>query len=108
MTLDPAGTFIIGRMGRIEDVDDRACTLLGYSLSELRALHGSELIPPPDRAAVAVSLDRMRRGELKRRQGRLMRKDGTTIAVYVTAHRCGGEQITLTVHLVPESPSTPS
>ena len=100
MTSEPAGTFVIGRMGRIEDVDDRACALLGYSLSELRALHGSQLIPPQDRAAVAVSMDRMRRGEIKRRRGRLLRKDGTAIAVEVTAHRDGGEQLTLIVHLV--------
>jgi PAS domain S-box-containing protein len=101
MMIDPAGTFVIGHMGRIEDVDDRACTLLGYSLAELRALHGSQLIPPPDRAAVAVSLDRMRRGEVNRRRGRLLRKDGTAIPVEVTAHRGRGEQLTLTVQLVP-------
>jgi|SRR5579862_662552 len=101
MTVDPAGTFVIGRMGRIEDVDDRACTLLGYSLSELRALHGSQLIPPQDRAAVAVSLDRMRRGEVKRRRGWLLRKDGSTIPVEVTADHGGGEQLTLTIHLLP-------
>ncbi len=102
MTMDPAGTFLIGRMGRIEDVDDRACALVGYSLSELRALHGSQLIPPQDRASVAVSLDRMRRGELKRRRGWLLRKDGTRIPVEVTVHRGAGEQITLTVHVVGE------
>ena len=105
MTMDPAGTFVIGRMGRIEDVDDRACTLLGYSLSEFRALHGSQLIPPQDRASVAVSLDRMRRGELKRRRGWLLRKDGTTIPVEVTVDRSGGEQMTLTVHVVAEGAS---
>jgi PAS domain S-box-containing protein len=100
MTMEPAGTFVIGRMGRIEDVDDRACALLGYSLSELRALHGSQLIPPQERAAVAVSMDRMRRGEVKRQRGRLLRKDGTTIPVDVTVERNGGEQITLVVHVV--------
>ena len=87
-------------MGRIEDVDDRACTLVGYSLAELRELHGSQLILPEDRAAVAVSLDQMRRGELDRRRGRLLRKDGTTIPVEVTVHRSSREQITLTIHLI--------
>jgi len=100
MMVDPPGTFVIGRMNRIEDVDDRACALVGYSLGELRALHGSQLIPPQDRAAVAVSLDRMRRGEEERRHGHLLRKDGTTIPVEVTARRGVGDQLTLIVHLL--------
>jgi len=94
---DPSFTFVIGRMGRIEDVDDVACRFLGYSLSELRALHGSQLVLPAERAAVAVSIDRMRRGEIDQRRGRLLRKDGTAIPVEVTAHHRAGEQLTLVV-----------
>ena len=96
-TQQPSLTFVIGHMGRIEDVDDTACTLLGYSLAELRGLHGSQLILPEDRALVAVSLDRMRRGEIDRRRGRIVRKDGTPIQVEVTAQRRVGDQLTLIV-----------
>src|SRR5438876_11513173 len=100
MTTEPSRTFVIGHMGRIEDVDDTACTLLGYSLAELRGLHGSRLILAEERARVAVSLDRMRRGEIERRRGRIVRKDGTPVPVEVTAERRAHGQLTLVVRLL--------
>ena len=80
-----AGVFVIGATGTIEDVDAAACALVGYSRDELVGLHGSELIPLAARPATAVSIDRMRRGEIARRQGRLRRKDGAVILVEVSA-----------------------
>jgi PAS domain S-box-containing protein len=80
------GTVVVSRLSRIEEVDDGACELLGYSRAELLAMHGADLVPPEERPAVAVSLDGMRRGTISERPGRLLRKDGTTIAVTVHAH----------------------
>ena len=57
-------TIIVNRLGTIEDVDDAACTLLGYSKQELVGLHGSDLIPASAQPATAVTIDRMRLGEL--------------------------------------------
>jgi PAS domain S-box-containing protein len=95
-----AATFLIGSTGRITDVNDDACRLLGYSRSELRALHGSQLVPAAERGVVAVSLDRMWRGEVERRSGWLLRKDRTAIFVDVTAHPSTSEELTLVVELV--------
>ena len=92
-----AATFIIGTTGRIGDADDASCRLRGYSLSELQVLHGSRLVPTAERRAVAVSLDRMWRGEVERRSGWLLRKDRTVVFVDVTAHGSTSEELTLVV-----------
>ena len=87
-------------MGRIEDADDSACRLLGYSHDEMRELHGSQLVPPGERPAVAVSLDRMRRGEIDQRRGRLVRKDGTVLEVDVSAEWLSDDRLALVVRPV--------
>ena len=66
-------------------MDDGACALVGYSGAELLQLHGSELVLPEDRPAVATSVDRMRRGTLEWRQGRLVHKDGSVVPIEVSA-----------------------
>lgn len=97
MTTRAPATFVIGPLGRIEDADDGACHLLGYSRAELCTLHGSQLIPPAERAGVAVSLDRMRHGEIERREGRLLRKDGATVRVEVRATPLEGGRLRLAI-----------
>ena len=78
-------TFVIGRLGVIEDVNDAACMLLGYSRAELLRLHGVELVVPEDQVRVGLSVEQMRRGEAEQRRGRLVRKDGSIISVEVRA-----------------------
>jgi PAS domain S-box-containing protein len=95
-----AATFVVGTTGQIKHADAAACRLLGYSLSELQSLHGSQLVPPAERGAVAVSLDRMWRGEVERRSGWLLRKDRAAIFVDVSAHRHTSEELTLIVEPV--------
>ena len=92
-----AATFVIGRLGQIEDVDDAACTLLGYRYPELVQLHGADVVPPDARPMTAATIDRMRRGEARGARGRLMRKDGTTLHVDVTARCLPQGQLVLTV-----------
>jgi PAS domain S-box-containing protein len=81
----PDATVVVGPRGFIEDADDGACRLLGYSRAELVGLHGSELVPRDAQAATAASIDRMRRGDFALANGRLIRKGGEEIAVQVSA-----------------------
>jgi len=95
--VSPDATFIIGPLDSIEDVDDAACKLLGYSRPELLEMHGSELVPTERHGPTAVSLDRMRRGDLKFRVGVLKRKDGMILTVAVRARVLGAGRLQLTV-----------
>ena len=91
------GRVVVGRRGIIEDVDAGGCALLGYAREDVIGLHGSELIPVEARPATAASLDRMRLGEINRREGRVLRRDGTTLGVDVTARRMAGGRLTLSL-----------
>jgi PAS domain S-box-containing protein len=91
------GRVVVGRRGIIEDVDAGGCALLGYAREDVIGLHGSELIPVEARPATAASLDRMRLGEINRREGRVLRRDGTAVGVDVTAHRMAGGRLTLSL-----------
>ena len=95
------GTFVVGPLGTIEGVDEGACRLLGYTEDQLVGLHGSELIPPEARASTAVSLDRMRRDELAINNGRMVRRDGSTFAVEVSARPLGQGRLELCVRPLP-------
>lgn len=83
--MTPNALIWVGPRGMIEDVDTQACELLGYVRADLIGIHGSELIPIENHSATAASLDRMRLGEVTRRTGRVLRSDGTTVDVEVTA-----------------------
>jgi PAS domain S-box-containing protein len=87
------GRIVVGRLRAIEEVDDGACALLGYTPEELLRMHGADLVPDAERPAVAVSLDRMQEGALASREGRIVRKDGTVVAVEVQARPLPGERL---------------
>jgi len=87
----------VGRFGIIDDVDDAACALLGYAKAELIGLHGSELIAPEARPATAVSIDRMRRGELSSLQGQVRCKDGLRLRVDVSVRRLPADRLEFTL-----------
>ena len=75
----------VGPRDMIEEADPVACELLGYTRADLVGIHGSELVPLEDHASTAASLDRMRLGEVVRRNGHVLHSDGTVLAVEVTA-----------------------
>ena len=79
------GRIIVNARDVIEDVDSSVCTLLGYAKEEIIGMHGSELVPLDAHAATAVSLDRMRHGEVTDRPGRLRHRNGAVLDVHVTA-----------------------
>jgi PAS domain S-box-containing protein len=87
--MDPSSPLwaklVIGRFGLVEDADERACELFGYGRAELLGMHGADLVPPDQQPAVAVSVERMREGELTARIGTILRKDGTVVSVEVAA-----------------------
>lgn len=87
----------MGPFGRIEDVDEGACALLGYTRYELLALHGADLVSAAERPSVAVAVNEMRLGTIAQRQGRLLRKDGSTITVDVTGRPLGEGRVELCV-----------
>ena len=95
--LSEDATFVIGPFDSIEDADAAACKLLGYSRAELLQMHGSELVPVERHGATAVSLDRMRGGNINFRVGVLRRKDGVTLSVSVRAQVLGAGRLRLTV-----------
>ncbi len=101
------GTVIVSRFGIIEDADDDACALLGYSKTELVGLHGSELVPPEARPSTAVAIDRMRRGDISFEQGRLQRKDGSVFSVEVSVRKLPNARLALTLRWRGDRPPTP-
>ena len=87
-------TVIVNRLGTVEDVDDAACALLGYSREELLGLHGSDLIPADAQPATAVAIDRMLLGEIPlQRHGRVRRKDGSVLGVDVRTQILPNERL---------------
>jgi len=92
-----SATIVIGPRDTIEEVDEGACELLGYSAAELVGMHGSDLVPSERHARTAVSLDRMRRGQLAFREGNLRRKDGVILDVTVEARVLPGARMILSV-----------
>jgi PAS domain S-box-containing protein len=89
--------FVIGPYGIIEGADDAATELLGYATDEILGQHGSLLVPRNAQPATAVTIDRMRRGELDRRAGRLVRRDGTVVTVEVRSRPLPDGRLALVV-----------
>ena len=75
--------------------------MLGYTRYELLALHGADLVSAAERPSVAVAVNEMRLGTISQRQGRLLRKDGSTITVDVTGRPLGEGRVELCVVEVP-------
>jgi len=91
-------TIVVNRLGTVEEVDEGACTLLGYSKGELVGLHGSELIPTEAQPATAASIDRIRLGELPAaQQGLLQCKDGSVLSVEVHVQTCPNDRLAFSI-----------
>ena len=91
------GVVVVGPSGLIEDVDVVVCDLLGYTRAEVVGVHGADLIPEAARPKTAVSVDRMRRGELSARTGTMRRKDGSLVAVDVERRSVAGGRLVLAI-----------
>jgi PAS domain S-box-containing protein len=93
----PDATFVAGPLGIIEDVDEGGCRLLGYPREAIVGMHGAELIPHDARPRTAVTLDRMRRGELGVRRARMLCSDGGEVVVEVSGRQLAGGRLELTL-----------
>jgi hypothetical protein len=60
-------------------------------------MHGTDLVPVERHGRTAVSLDRMRDGEITSREGVLKRKDGVVLTVAVEARVLAAGRLLLTV-----------
>jgi PAS domain S-box-containing protein len=92
-----SGTLVVGPLGIVEAADRQACELLGYARAELVGMHGSELVPPSDRPLTAVTLDRMRLGQVTSRQAFVKCKSGTLVQVEVIAQMLPNSRLSLTL-----------
>ncbi len=74
--------------GRIVQVNDAFCRLIGYTEEELRQLTFLELHHPDDRKQTQVAYDAMKRGECSNyhQEKRYLRKDGSMIWVDVVTN----------------------
>ena len=73
--------FILGRDGRIIDVNQHACDSLGYSREELLKLSGPDVDVEWDATKVAEFFDQLVPGVAVTAEGTQRRKDGTTFPV---------------------------
>ncbi len=72
--------FILDLDGRHRRVNQRAADLFGYTIAELEQLSYHELVFPPEQAATAAVLTRLRAGEqIAPYERTFRRKDGTLI-----------------------------
>jgi PAS domain S-box-containing protein len=93
-------TIVVGPFARVEEADEGACRLLGYSRSELIGLHGSEIVPTEQHPTVGVSFDLIRTGDLTSSRGALLRKNGSKVAVEISAVLLPNSRIEFRINVV--------
>lgn len=79
------GIFLVDGSGRYIDVNPRACQMLGYSRSELLGKSLMDLIPMEDRESKPPEILGIPPGETRRIERRMLKGDGATIPVEITA-----------------------
>jgi PAS domain S-box-containing protein len=79
----PVGLVSISDNGRVLDVNEALCAMVGYPAEALVGMALPDLIHPDDRAADAVAADRLLRSEIQRHRGRQrwITRSGEAIAV---------------------------
>ncbi len=81
----PDGIFVADLSGRYTDVNDAGCRMLGYTRAELIGKTIEALIPPHDKERLWKSKERMLRGRVTLDEWTLLRKDGSSLPVEVSA-----------------------
>ena len=79
------GIFLVDASGRYIDVNPRACQLLGFSRSELVGKSLVDLIPMGDRESNPPEILGIPPGVTRMIERRMLKSDGTTIPVEITA-----------------------
>jgi len=79
------GIFITNDQGIYVDVNDSACRLSGYARHELLGRHLRDLTPPADWVELDADRQILLAGNTQISEWQLLRKDGTTLPVEVSA-----------------------
>lgn len=85
LQLAPDGIFVADLDGRYTDVNDAGCRMLGYERDEIIGRTILDLIPPEDSGRLWTSREHLLRGEVDVSEWTLRRKDGSYLAVEVSA-----------------------
>jgi two-component system cell cycle sensor histidine kinase/response regulator CckA len=75
--------FLQDKNARVVDVNEQACTSLGYSREELIGMSPVDFDPDVSEKSIANTLDRLQAGETVAFDSRHQRKDGTTFPVEI-------------------------
>jgi PAS domain S-box-containing protein len=92
-TVDRASVpmFWVDREAKIEDTNDAACRLLGYSREEILRMHVAEIDPEYSAERWPVHWAELRESKSLSFQSRHRRKDGVILDVIVSTHHLGSE-----------------
>lgn len=77
----PEAMFITDPTGCLIAVNDRGNELLGYSGAEMIGKHMSDFVHPDDLAREAIPMDELARGQIIKKERRLLHKDGGFVFV---------------------------
>lgn len=82
----PVGIINTGPDGKLINVNDKICEMLGYSVQELKALTFIEITHPEDRRLDLQMFEEIKKDKtaLYKREKRYVRKDGSVVWVHVT------------------------
>ncbi len=79
--------FVMDRAGRYVDVNPQGCALVGYSRAAILGMGPADLVPREHAASIEVGMRALRRGETVLRQRWLRHRDGSLVAVEVSARQ---------------------
>jgi PAS domain S-box-containing protein len=82
----PDGIFVSDDNGRFLDVNERGCSMLGYSRNEILSMNLMNLIPSEDLAAFPVRFNDLSVGKTVIIERRLICKDGSLLNTEISAH----------------------
>lgn len=81
------GFFLSDAQGYTIDVNPAGCAMLGYTREEILRLHLRDLIAPQNLATMLLQFDKLYLGSALVSECQLLRQDGSTIAVEISAKR---------------------
>lgn len=87
------GIFVSDEHGRLVEVNQAGCELLGYTRAQVLQRTLVDLLPPEDRIADPPRLDILRDGRTFIRERRLLRHDGAVVPVEVHVKQLSGRRI---------------
>ncbi len=94
--------FITDNEGKLYEVNKRAGEMFGYTENELRGMNISSLIPPEESTAMPLKYRELQQDERISLEQNMLRADGSTIAVDITASMLSDKRIIAIVRDITE------